>query len=630
MKYKSFLLAYLALLLLVLGCNFRINLYETLEPSNTNKVFDISPPYVEIIFPTNSSVLSGLVLIVGKTEDESGAITYLEVRGVSYSFTNQTFWEAEVNTYDFTNGMLEIGAYARDSLGNTSSRRVVTCWISNELMLSVLPQGFVVTNCDFYFDISLTATNYTSLKVFTNSSLVMATNGVTNLKFLITSDLFDENRTNSISVVVDDKITNVREFLFDFSPPYLSFLIGSNSYLYGASFSIPIEVIDSNKTFVYLGCGNVTNEYIFENFGTNSLVLNTYVLSNGTNVLRMWAKDMGGNISQVCFLPVVVANYFRYELNRVSARNYYFINSELSLDRVRLFFTDSVFSSLFVAKEENNFSRERITPGSLNILSTGKIRSISLDSKFLVGYIREDQALIIRTNLNADLTNFYQLANLGSVEDFDFTRVSNKCLVIRVKTNFTLLVTDVSNNFTNFVTNLGGSFKVKSERYPALERVLFSVYNSDKVSVFTNFGVLFETNVGGTEKVGVVSFPSGSLHFAFAKTNELRIVTFTNNSFHTNFSFSTTNTIYDLAGIRYFNHSLWAVVESDGLGSAFVRIVEVSDSGVLRDQIIDSRIFLPSHVGGFEDISIIYDGVVRVFVPSTWEGYGSIVMFMGL
>lgn len=615
---------------LLTGCNFRLQLIE--DKNNTQlspRVFDNSPPRVIVLYPTESSTLSNFVTILGKTEDESETITYLEIGHIKVIFTNQKEWWLEVNTYEFTNGAVKLEVFAEDSVKNVSERLSINYYISNRLYITVSPPFFIITNTNFYVEIILNLTNYSELRVYTNSSLLLRTNCVTNLRIPVSSVEFEENKTNEVLIAVEG-ITNRVRWMFDLLQPNFRVLTESNSYVYGSSSRIFVEVIDSNAVYVAVEHNNVTNWNLFETSGTNSILLNTYILTNGTNLVKLWCKDIAGNSSQLISLPLIVANYFSHELNKTLSRRYYFVNSEVTLNGIRLFFTDSSFSSIFIAKEENNFSKERVYPGSLNILPTGKIRTIADENLIAVGYIREDGRVIIRTNANSWLTNYYQLANLGPAIDFDLTRVGNKNYVLRVLSNSNFIVTDLSNKTTNFVTNAEGVYRVEAEKYPELGKLLYCLYGDTKLIVFTNTGVAFFTNTWGIDKVGIVSFTNGEIHTAWVFSNRVNILISREDGILTNFSLSLPNTVYDIAGGRYGVRSLWAIIEWDRDYRTFLRLIEVNKDRIIREQVIECNGFLSTYSIYSRDITSVYSNSVKIFVPLYSGNYGMIMMFTGL
>ncbi|MFN4245611.1 MAG: hypothetical protein ACK4F9_05615 [Brevinematia bacterium] len=628
MDRKIFLM--FTFLVVISGCVFRIPLIESSQGDSGENKFDIYPPNVYIVFPQNFSVISNYVTIFGVTEDDSYTITFVKLNYTNFVFTNANNWIVVLNTYEFTNGPIELTFYAIDSLGNKSPNSKFVYYISNSFVFSVYPLGFLITNNSFEFAVNMSSEDYSYLRVYTNSVLVFETNGVSNLIFKIESNHFVEDNTNVIDFLIlksSNYITNTRFFKFDFSPPYFEVLLRSNSYVWG-SFNIPIYVSDSNDVLVFLDYGLGTNFYYITNtHDTNFLEFNSLSVLNGDLVLRLWARDVAGNYSSTIELPVKVANYFFEEKNIVSSKTYYFLNSEVVSNRIVLFFTDSGFSSLFCAKEERGFSKEAVKQSSLNILPTGKIRSIVIGNNIVLGYIRDDEKLIIRTNSDSSLTNLYQVTSIDNVHDFDIVLYNDMVKVIRMTTNGILIVADISNVVTNFHTNLSESLDVISEKYSE-HCIVYSLYGSNKLLLFTNNNLMFSTNVLEVKRVGIVSFSNGIVHLGVAKNNSVDILVF--RDAFTNYSFFTTNYIYHIVGKKYYSNSFWAVVEGDQYGSSYLRLIEIGDFGVTRNQIISLN-FRIANLDDFKELDAVcgYSGV-KIFVSKYEDNKGAILIFTGL
>lgn len=613
------------LLFILIGCNIRIENPKSSFSDTNNEIFDNLPPTVEILYPSNGSVISNIIKIFGMTRDDSETVTYLIIGSNFFFLTNQKNWTVDVNTYDFTNGPSKLKVFAKDSLNNVSTTNIFTYYVSNSFYILVLPENDVITNTNFSYEVY--SYTHQDLEIFTNSYIMLSTNDISQMNVYINSTNYLENITNTI-MFVSGNITNIRKFMFDFSSPQIEVFISSNSYIYGDNFPIPVKVIDSNNSYIFVLSGTTTNIYNANINSTNLVSLNTYIFMNGTNTFSFWARDIVGNKSISLQIPLIVANYYRQGYNNQNLRNYYFINSEIISNRIVLFFTDNNFSSLFVAKEENNFSREIINPTSLNILSTGKVRTIIGQSNVIVGYIKGDESLVIRTNLNSYLTNFYQLINLGVVIDFDFSKLNQDIYLIRLTTNSNLLITDLSNKSTNFITNLVGFDKVYSEKYPSIDSTLYCLYSSNTLIMFTNSGVFFSNNIYGIEKVEIISLPDNKIYTCIAKSNEVNILVFSN-TLITNYVFTTTNHIYDIEGIRYYTSSLWCIVEN-GLGDElFLRILEIDNTYVKRNQFFATDLFLPSS-SSYGDSSVVFNGNVNIIIHTKTNSYGFISVFTGL
>ncbi len=607
-------------------------MFNETKPNESNEQkFDIYPPKVNIVFPYNLSVISNIVTILGTTEDDNPTITYVQIKDKNFKFTNSNNWIITLNTYELTNGPIEILFYAVDSLKNISPSKTFIYYVSNSLIFNVYPIEFTVTNRSIEFTININKKDYSYLRIYTNSVLLFETNNTSNLTLTLESNYFIENETNVIDFVLVDLnnyVTNTRFVKFDFSAPYLEILLSSNSYIWG-NYSIPIYILDSNNTILYLDYSIGSNYFHVSNNTTNVINFNTFLVTNGNVTLKFWAKDVAGNSSSIYEIPTTVANYFHEEKNRISSKTYYFINSEVFLDKTVLFFTDSGFSSIFVSKEEKSFSKETVKQNYLNILPTGKMKSIVNKSNVILSYIRNDERLIIRTNSDLSLTNFYQLTSINNIFDFDLTSINDTVWVIRTTTNGFLIVTDISNLTTNFFTNLSENFSIVSEKYP--KNFIYSLYNSDKLLLFTNNNLMFFTNISGINKADIVSLSNGLIYLGIVKSNSIDILVF-ENTLITNYSFYTTSNlyIYHIVGKRKANNSFWVITEGDEYGNSQIRILEISELGVIREQKLNVTFKIQDPSGFRELDTILKNSNVTIFTSKYENNIGSILIFNGL
>lgn len=621
------ILSILLFTLTLSSCNFRIELYEEQKETIQN-TFDNSPPNVNILYPKDGSILSNTAIIVGQTEDNSQTITYILVgEYTNFYFTNQKNWIVEINTLDFTNGKLEIEVFAKDILNNTSPKIKLTLYISNSTILYVLPDKFLITNNHFDFYLTITTTNYNILQVYLNSSMILETNKVKEI--IVSIHTNQEYFTNTLTCIVDG-ITNIRNFVFDYTPPSITMINHPISYIYG-NYLLRILLDDFSESLLLLSNGNILNTFILSK-GTNQIVVNTYEFPNGTNKIMLWAVDKAGNTSSKLEIDTIVANFTSTEYNRVKNKNYYQIDTEEFEGETLLFYTDNNFSYIFFGKENDNFKPNKTTSSYIGVSSTGKIRSIKTSNKVLLFYQRDDDSLIVRTNKDSSLTNFYQMFNYGNTLDFEILE-NNKLYLVRTTTNGILLVTDISNKSTNLITNLNRDSFVFSEKHQVYENPIFGIYNDQDVIIFTNSGILFQTNqsvIGGS----IVSLSQNELHICIYTNNIANIYVFYDNTIFTNYAITNTNKILYIVGNRYNGSSIWGIVEEISNETLGIRILQTDKNSVIRNQFVDEVMYSGTY-SGFKEITICsQDEFIKIIVISkeaeTGSYYGKIVKFTGL
>lgn len=623
------ILLFISSFLLLVGCNYRIELYND-KKELQEEIFDNLPPNISIIHPIDGSVLSNVSLILGQTEDKSPTITYILLGNNTFYFTNQRNWVLEINTIDFTNGKLEIEVFAKDSLNNISQKKKFTFYISNTIDLYMLPERFFITNNTFEFYLTLNTTNYSKLEIYLNSSLILETNGTKNLRLSIQTN--QEYFTNILTCVLEN-ITNTRFFVFDYTPPIVEIQTPPYSYIY-ENFPLKVLVNDFYESLLFLSNGNILNTFQLENT-TNQIFINTHHFTNGTNIITFWAKDKAGNVSSYIDIPTIVANFSSTEYNRTKNKNYYQLDIELFEEDTILFYTDNNFGYIFIARENDNFKPRRTTSSSINVSPLGKIRSIKMGEKILLCYKRDDESLIIRTNRDSGLTNFLQMFNHNPVLDFEIFNNNNKLYLIKTTLDGKLIATDISNRPTNFITNFSRDFNIFSEKYQTYNMPIFGIYNEQEVILFTNFGILFYTNqytIGGS----IVSLSLNEFHFCIYGSNTAIIYLVYNNSILTNYIISSTNRIYYIVGSRYNdnNSSIWGLVEEVNSGELSLKLIQVNKNKIIREQFI-SKIKYSEIYGGFRE-SVIWskNDFTKIIIISTeaesGSYYGKIVKFTGL
>lgn len=621
LRDETYLILFLTICLLSSSCNFRIENYKTSETNPTPSVyFDNNPPNPYIISPVSSSVISGRVSFIGRTEDDSRTITYVSFGLSNLIFSNSSDWGFEVNTYDLTNGPLNITVYAEDIMKNRSETKNYRYYISNSLQVMISPSGTVITNRNFMVSIQTTLTNYSSLKIYTNNYLYLDTNSVREVVLELETNKFSEYTTNTLTVVLDE-ITNLLYFVFDLTPPSISVILSSNSYIYGSSFTIPVAVIDTNATQTYLAYGSITNTFSTTN-GTNLLAVNTFLMNNGTNNIVFYSKDNAGNISSTNIVPFVVANFYLQEINPINNNYYYFINSEVISNYIHLIFIRNNFSTAYVSREENNFQRETIKQ-NIDTFPSSKLRTICDGRKITLGHIRSDENLIVRTNYQT--TNYYQLANLGPVKDFEFCLLTNKIFVLRLTKSDHLVITDVSNRTTNFITNLSGFSVIGVDKYP-IDRLFYATANDNTVLLFTNNSVIFATNVNDVNKLVLISLDNGFSYLGIGRTNRIDIIVFSNFSYVTNFSFG--GRFLDLCVDRRNESSIFCLVETNPDIEDIVRVIEFRNGVIVRDQSVLYNLYT---YASWKDCSIsIVNQQINIFIPTLYANVVRIVRLIGL
>ncbi|MCX8028617.1 MAG: hypothetical protein N2712_01305 [Brevinematales bacterium] len=623
MLKNKLLWCFIVFIVFIVSCNFRFDVLKQEISLVTNQKYfiDTLPPFVSLIFPVPYSTISNRVVFVGKTLDDSQSTTYLSFWGTNIVFTNQSEWIFELNTFDLTNGPFTIKVYASDALKNFSHQKEYVFYISNRFEVFVQPASLLITNTDFEFSVYFTSTNYSLMKVYTNGFEYFSTNSVRNLMVPLNLNSFGEYITNYLYVIVD-QITNIKSFIFDITPPYLKVLLRTNSYVYGNYFSIPVFVFDTNASRVFVAYSTFTNCYFVTN-GTNVLLINTYSLDNGTNYFSFWSSDVAGNVSSEIIIPVLVVNFTSSRLLMETGKNYYFVNGEFISNKIYLLFTDNNFSSFFVSREDNNFLKERVRQSSLNILESGKVRLVYDGKNMILGYIRNDNNLIIRTNL--DITNYYQSLSIPSIRDFELVVFSNKTYLIRLNQSNFLTITDISNKTTNFNTNIVGSSLVGADRYPS-RFLSYSVCKDQNILVFSNSALVFLTNLGYSVDEIMMLSSSNINYVVLGSSNRIDVLVLSNFSLLTNYVFISNDGFRDLDGVSHNGRIFICIVESVGI-SGRVRLLEFDMNNVFRNQPLDFT--FSSHLF-WNDTKMLISDKINIFLPFYDGSQGGFYRIIGL
>lgn len=587
----------------------------------TSSIFDNIPPEVEIVSPTNYSTISNKITVSGKAYDENSFFVFVEFDNTNVVFTNTEYWFFNINTFDFTNGPLQIKVSARDILGNTSTSKTYSFYISNTLQIFITPNYTIFTNTNFSLDIRITSTNYSHLKIISNGSEWFTTNNTTNLLLNVTTNRFFQG-SNTLIFILDNVITNKISFVFDFSPPNYEVFIRTNQYIFG-NYLIGIFVNDDTPTICETSYGNITNYIIITN-GTNFININTFLLNNGTNSINFRFRDLAGNSIEWISFTVIVANFYSTQILRENNKNKYYLNCEIVSNNIRLYFTDNNFSSIFIAREENNFSKETVKQTSLNILDN--LSSLVTEKTIYIAYIRDDSSLIVRTN--HDLTNFYQMFSDIGVSSYSIFFNSN-AYILRIKTNDVFLITDISNKNTNFITNLPNVYEIYSEKYSLLPLILYGCYFEDgNFVIFTNYNNMFSTNVPSLSYVNFVSF-SNSFYLALAFSNTVNFLYFSNNIFVTNIVVNFTNTINSVRGIRKEDNAVFGIVSTDNNQNIYLDLIEFNSKEIIRKQPINNFLFKGLNNSRYFDLTY-NKGNLYLFVPFVDYTYSGFYVFTGL
>ncbi|WP_448377627.1 hypothetical protein, partial [Fervidobacterium sp.] len=457
--FRLFVLIVVVLLNLFLAsCEFRLY-HFTYTNELVESYFDVNAPRIEVFYPYPGSVLSNVVTVYGRAWDEGGFFVYSQVGTNLFIFTNVNEWFFNVNTFDYTNGRVDFYFWAQDSLGNKSEVIVVSCFISNSYFISILPnQEVFVTNNSFFYTVNVRLDLNREAIVFVNSNELTRFSNTNLFVLNISTNDYYENVTNEL-VVVSSEITNRKFFVFDLTLPSFSLDLNTNDYIWG-DFPVNVFVQDTNDCYFYLSLGGFTNIYFFSP-GVNSVVLSSYVFSNGTNNLVFHGKDIAGNFSVTTVLPVIVCNFFARDLC-VDTKNKYFLDYEFVSSNVWLFFADGSFDKIYLAREENNYQKE-VARGSISV--DKKIRAVGVSDTLFVSYLNDSYSLYVRTNeVSNKLSSI--LRTINGVYDFEVSKTVSNLYLIRLHTNGYIVVSDITNGKTNFViSGMANVFSIATEKY---------------------------------------------------------------------------------------------------------------------------------------------------------------------
>ncbi|MGC8767150.1 MAG: hypothetical protein ACP5QP_05585 [Brevinematia bacterium] len=619
--FRVFVILLMFFSVFIYGCVFKGEFVNSTGNSSVvNNQFDIYPPVFELISPKEDSVISNLITFFGSSYDESTFFVFVEFGNTNIVFTNTDYWFFKVNTFDFTNGLFEVKLSARDILGNSSTHKNYKFYISNDLQLFMDPSYIVFTNVSFNLQVYLSSTNYSYLKIFSNGVFWFTTNGVKNFYIPIITNSFIEG-SNNLVFVLDDVITNIFYFVFDFSLPNFQVYIKTNQYVFG-NYPLSVFVDDTNAVYCHILYGSISNTFYLTN-GTNIVYINTFLLDNGTNHVYLRFSDIAGNSTDWIDFPVIVANFYSIQILRESSKSKYYLNSEVVSNNVRLYFTDNNFSSIFIAREENNFSKEVVKQTSLDI--EDKLLSLITESNIYIAYIKYDSILVVRTNYN--LTNFYQMFSDSEVSDYSLFCNGN-VYILRTKTNGLFLITDISNKITNFVTNMPNVYKVFSEKYSLSPSILYGCYfTDDNFVIFTNGFSVFTTNISLID-ASFVSL-SNSFYVSLASISNVSFLWFSNTILTTNFVINFTNNILSVRGIRKENSVVFGIVSIDGDQNVYLNLIEIKDGYILRNQLINTFAFKGLDNSRYFDLVWNKNNLMLLipFVDYTYHGF---YVFTGL
>ena len=622
-------LVFIFLVVFLNSCAFR--LYHV---SSTNEgsvsYFDVEAPSVEVVYPYNGSVLSNVINVHGKAWDKSDFFVYSRVDEKFFVFTNANEWFFTINTFDYTNGNIDFYFWAEDSLGNKSSTVVVSCFISNSSFISISPlQSPFITNDNFSYTLNLKLETNKEVIVFINSNELIKISNTNTFVLNIFTNSYSENITNEL-LVISSEITNKRYFIFDFTPPSFALNLNTNDYVWGnANFSVWVQ--DTNDCYFNFSLGSFTNSYLFSP-GLTNVVLNTYSFPNGTNCFAFYGRDAAGNISSSVSLPIIVCNFFRNNLC-VDTKNKYYLDYEIVSNNVWLFFTDDSFSSIYLAREGNNYKKETAR-SSINV--DKKIRAISVSNVLFVSYLNDTYSLYIRTNEVSNTLSSI-LKTITGVYDFEVSRTSNDLYLVRLHTNWNIVVSDITNKRTNFIiSNIGNAHSIATEKYNFDEKFRIGVIktNPNSVEVYecvsNYYTKVFETNLAFEPEFMSISRVGNYDYLGASGTNRVSIFVLSNGNFVTNFDFTNNGKFSGISSSSYADGVVFVLYEF--FYSSFtsnLKLLYFEGTNLRRNQDIGSA---GNFDGLIQYINIVpYSDKLRIFLPFREDSYNKgIAKFEGI
>jgi len=616
------------LILLLSSCTFR--LYHVGSTNGENlSYFDTEPPSFEVVYPKDGNILSNVVTIHGKAWDKSGFVVYSSVGDKLFAFTNANEWFFNLNTFDYTNGNIDFYFWAEDSLGNKSGTIIIRCSISNSSFISIFPsQSVFVTNDSFSYTLNLKLESNREVAIFVNSNELTRFSNTNVFVLDIFTNGYLENFTNEL-LVISSEMTNKRYFVFDFTSPNFVLGLNTNDYVWGdTNFSVFIQ--DTNNCYFSFSLGGgFTNTYLFGP-GLTNVLLNTYFLPNGTNYLTFWARDVAGNHSSVVILPLVIGNFFVRDLC-VDKKSKYFLDYEIVSNNLWLFFTDNSYNKIYLAREENNYQKE-IVRSSITV--DRKIRAITVSNVLFVSYLNDSYSLYIRTN---EVSNKLSstLMTITGVYDFEVSRTSNDLYLIRLHTNWNVVVSDITNRRTNFIiSNIVNVSSIATEKYNLDERFRIAVIktNANAVQLYecgSNYYIkVFETNLIFEPEYVSISRAGEYSYLGVGGTNKVSIFILSNNNLITNFSFTSSREVFSISSSRYASGIVFTFSEFFPSNSTYnLKLLYFEGISLKRNQNIGD-------VGRWYNvlryINIVpYTDKLRVFLPF-FDAVGGIRVFEGI
>jgi hypothetical protein len=618
------------LILLLSSCTFR--LYHVGSTNGENlSYFDTEPPSFEVVYPKDGDILSNVVTIHGKAWDKSGFVVYSSVGDKLFAFTNANEWFFNLNTFDYTNGNIDFYFWAEDSLGNKSGTVIIRCSISNSSFISILPsQSVFVTNDSFSYTLNLKLESNREVAIFVNSNELTRFSNTNVFILDIFTNGYLENFTNEL-LVISSEMTNKRYFVFDFTSPNFVLGLNTNDYVWGdTNFSVFIQ--DTNNCYFSFSLGGgVTNTYLFGP-GLTNVLLNTYSLPNGTNYLAFWARDVAGNHSSVVILPLVIGNFFVRNLC-VDTKSKYFLDYEIVSNNIWLFFTDDSYNKIYLAREENNYQKETVRS---SITVDRKIRAITVSNVLFVSYLNNSYSLYIRTNeVSNKLSSI--LRTITGVYDFEVSRTSNDLYLIRLHTNWNVVVSDITNRRTNFIiSNIGNAHSIATEKYNFDEKFRISVIktNPNSVEVYecgsNYYTKVFETNLAFEPEFMSISRVGNYDYLGASGTNRVSIFVLSNGNFVTNFDFTNNGKFFGISSSSYADGVVFVLYEFFYSSSTSnLKLLYFEGTNLRRNQDIGSA-------GNFDEliqyINIVpYSNKLRIFLPFREDNYNKgIAKFEGI
>ncbi len=589
-------------ILLLEMCTIRIdtNKVTSFSGSHDQIETDNQPPEVIIISPQNDQVISRTFLIQGKTQDESEFFTHLLIRdSVIRVFSNQVYWEYQLKTWYYQNGELSIKVFATDKLGNSSPTQEIKTIVSNDLIITYENLN-ISTNNNFTASINFLTTNYFSLKLLINNSLIIETNAVTNILIPVSTNSFTQGVTNYIYMIVDDEITNIYFFVIDLEPPILSINLQSNQYVY-SDFEISFSLADSSVSKVFFIIEGQTNYISTYPFNSNyTFSINTFNFQNGPKTLEIFSLDEAGNKSETLLIPVLIANFYVSSVIENNTTRKYYFNLVYHVEDL-LFWTTENFNRIMIYRP--SYSGGSISAYYNYSINIDDIQSCVINPKIYLGIVDKNNS-VFRILTNKTDTNFNVQNTISGVLDFSIPRDSDGKILI-YDTNSLLRIYDIVTRST--VTNYNISEKVYDifslDKLGNLYTFLIttnSIYTAKIIKIDSNDSLIEITNniiISSSEfvtktPVSMVNLNEKIYAFfisEFTGYDQLDLLIIYRDDIVTNIQIhTTTNRILGINAFSYTNSTFITWVESKS-NMMYLYLCEIEDYQIKRIQKVFSK-----------------------------------------